>query len=305
MHTTHPWPSTKIKNRDFKAIFFKIPFLKLPNLTLSFHWFLNTLNFTPSLSLRVTPVISHGSGQPLFTTPVAQVVQSKQEEAWKRTRVGGSAPLTDFPPVDPFADAPSRGPITVIHSRRHDTDSIAYHRYVPAETAELCRNTESHFFPHPFHRITLSSFGRGKERGTRGRRDGFAGQARDWKRERVGEMRETIHARDRACVRRKNEEDGRRTARPLVQGRRRSQLRAEAACRCVPLSRYKRAIWKRGATPISFGRRCRPCQTPRPPSDSKGGDRDRDRNVKAVEATSVVDRLPIVLLRDGSKVDLS
>lgn len=63
-------------------------------------------------------------------------------------------------------------------------------------------------------------------------------------------MRETIHARDRACVRRKNEEDGRRTARPLVQGRRRSQLRAEAACRCVPLSRYKRAIWKRGATPI-------------------------------------------------------
>lgn len=58
------------------------------------------------------------------------------------------------------------------------------------------------------------------------------------------------HARDRACVRRKNEEDGRRTARPLVQGRRRSQLRAEAACRCVPLLRYKRAIWKRGATPI-------------------------------------------------------
>lgn len=37
----------------------------------------------------------------------------------------------------------------------------------------------------------------------------------------------TNRARGRACVRRKNDEDGRRVARPPAQGRRRSQLRAE------------------------------------------------------------------------------
>lgn len=199
MHTTHPWPSTKIKNRDFKAIFFKIPFLKLPNLTLSFHWFLNTLNFTPSLSLRVTPVISHGSGQPLFTTPVAQVVQSKQEEAWKRTRVGGSAPLTDFPPVDPFADAPSRGPITVIHSRSTTPILLrttgTYRRKRP-NFAETPNHT---FSPTPFtgshYRPLVAGRKEGREEGgmdSRDRRE--TGSEREWARCEKRSTRVTVRA---------------------------------------------------------------------------------------------------------------
>lgn len=97
-----------------------------------------------------------------------------KEEAWKRTRVGGSAPLTDFPPADPFADAPSRGPITVIHSRKHGTILLrttgTYRRNRP-----IFAETPNHTFPPPLlRRITVSSFGREKgKRGARGRREGW------------------------------------------------------------------------------------------------------------------------------------
>lgn len=119
-------------------------------------------------------MISHGSGQPLATTPVAQVVQSKQGRSveanacwWKRAthRLSASRSFRRCP----FQRADHRNTLA---ETRHD--SIAHHRYVPAETADLCRNTESHFSPPPLRRITVSSFGREKgKRGARGRREGW------------------------------------------------------------------------------------------------------------------------------------
>lgn len=154
-------------------------------------------------------MISHGSGQPLATTPAAQVVQSKQEEAWKRTRVGGSAPLTDFPPADPFADAPSRGPITVIHSRETQIllrGTGTYRRRRPI-FAENNRITLFSLPPTPIlRRIALSG---PLAAGWREREGRDGNDSRDRRvRERmeanervsVGEMRET-NPRARPCVR--------------------------------------------------------------------------------------------------------
>lgn len=122
-------------------------------------------------------------------------------------RVLVRAALTDFPPGDPFTGAPSRGPFSEMHSRGHGWQ----HRYASAEVAAF-----TGVKAHCLSRVT-------------GERDG-------------GETRRTAgicvltgskqsgrsnRARGRACVRRKNDEDGRRVARPPAQGRRRSQLRAE------------------------------------------------------------------------------
>lgn len=163
-----------------------------------------------------------------------------------------------------------------------DTDPIAWHRYVPAETADLCRKQPNHTFfspPHsdPSQDRTIWSFGRGMERGRGGGMETIRGTGeweRGWKRMREwawARCEKRIHARDRACVRRKNEEDGRRAS--TTAGTRASKVAAarRGGMQVRPsFARYKRAIWKRGATPISFGRKCRPCQTPRPPSDSEG-----------------------------------
>lgn len=126
-------------------------------------------------------MISHGSGQPLATTPVAQVVQSKQGRSveanacwWKRAthRLSASRSFRRCP----FQRADHRNTLA---ETRHD--SIAHHRYVPAETADLCRNTESHFSPPPpFAGSQYRPLAAGKEREGRevGGKDGFAGQAK-------------------------------------------------------------------------------------------------------------------------------
>lgn len=244
------------------------------------------------------PWFSHGSGQPLAATPAAQVVQSKQEEAWKRTRVGGSAPLTDFPPADPFADAPSRGPITVIHSRETQIllrGTGTYRRRRPI-FAENNRITLFSLPPTPIlRRIALSGpLAAGWREGGAAGWKRFAGQASEredgseWESE-CG--RDARNESTRATVRAsgvKMRRTGVAQARPLVQGRRRSQLRAEAACRCVPLSRDTSARFgnavprqsRSGEDAARVKRRDRQ-------AIRKGGDRDRDRECKS--GRSVVD----------------
>lgn len=182
-----------------------------------------------------------------------------------------------------------------------DTDPIAWHRYVPAETADLCRKQPNHTFfspPHsdPSQDRTIWSFGRGMEREGGAGWKRFAGQASEredgseWESERGRDAR---NESTRATVRAsgvKMRRTGVAQARPLVQGRRRSQLRAEAACRCVPLSRdtsarFGNAVPRQSCSGEDAARvKRRDRQAIR-----KGGDRDKDRECKS--GRSVVDTI--------------
>lgn len=94
-----------------------------------------------------------------------------------------------------------------MHSRGHGWQ----HRYAPAEVAAF-----TGVKAHCLSRVTEERDG-GETRRTAGICV-LTGSKQSGR---------TNRARGRACVRRKNDEDGRRVARPPAQGRRRSQLRAE------------------------------------------------------------------------------
>ena len=165
---------------------------------------------------------------------------------------------------------PSRGLFAGLKRDAHACDTTHVHFFGSTRVATHCR-----FASRLRTKGNVTVMGEEKKRERGGERAGVCVVT-------GGEASRADGARGRAYVRRKNEEDGRRAARPPAQGRRRSQLRAKRHADASLFRAATRTDLKTATTNRSCEMRLYLTRAPRPTRLARGGENGRTRLVNPI-----------------------